>query len=49
MDSINDIQRLLSETPKYMSHITVSRMILEKAVEELQELKKKVEEQEKKK
>lgn len=36
----DDIQRLLSETPKYLSHITVSRIILEKILEELQAMEK---------
>ena len=44
MSVVEDIVRLLAETPKYLSHITVSKILLEKLLEELKELKSKLEE-----
>lgn len=44
MSVVDDIKRLLAETPHYMSHVTVSRPILERLVEMLEEAQKKLEE-----
>lgn len=44
MSLIDDVLRLLEETPKYMSHITISRYLIERMLDTIKDSERKIKE-----
>lgn len=44
MSLLDDVFRLLEETPHYMSHITISRYLLERLIDVIKDSEKRIKE-----